>query len=113
MNSVRRLHLSEPLRQRHLTAVRALRLPILGRSLRVLVLTGVLAPGLQGCGSGTPDRGAATRLEKAALFTESAEAIGVRFRHENGRNGEFYYPEIIGPGVALLDYDNDGKLDIL
>ena len=27
-------------------------------------------------------------------------------------SGEFYYPEIIGSGVALFDYDNDGRLDI-
>ena len=26
--------------------------------------------------------------------------------------GEFYYPEIMAPGVALLDYDNDGDLDV-
>ena len=28
-------------------------------------------------------------------------------------SGEFYYPEIIGSGVALFDFDNDGQLDIL
>ena len=26
--------------------------------------------------------------------------------------GQFYQPEIMGPGAALLDYDNDGDLDI-
>ena len=26
--------------------------------------------------------------------------------------GEFYYPEVIAPGVALFDYDNDGDLDV-
>ena len=26
--------------------------------------------------------------------------------------GQFFYPEIIAPGVALLDYDNDGDLDV-
>jgi len=25
---------------------------------------------------------------------------------------EFFYPEILPPGVALLDYDNDGDLDV-
>jgi hypothetical protein len=27
-------------------------------------------------------------------------------------SGRFYYPEIIGPGVALFDFDNDGDLDV-
>ena len=31
--------------------------------------------------------------------------------HVNGASGQFYYPEILPPGVALLDYDNDGDLD--
>ena len=28
------------------------------------------------------------------------------------RQGAFYYPEILGPGVALFDFDNDGDLDV-
>ena len=28
-------------------------------------------------------------------------------------SGEFYYPEIMPPGVALFDFDNDGDLDVL
>ncbi len=34
------------------------------------------------------------------------------FTHFNGMSGHFYYPEIMAPGVALLDYDNDGDLDV-
>ena len=26
--------------------------------------------------------------------------------------GDFYYPEVMPPGVALLDFDNDGDLDV-
>jgi hypothetical protein len=37
---------------------------------------------------------------------------GIDFVHVNGMSGEFYYPEIIAPGVALFDYDNDGDLDV-
>src|SRR4029453_11276554 len=25
---------------------------------------------------------------------------------------DFYYPEVMPPGVALLDFDNDGDLDV-
>ena len=47
------------------------------------------------------------------LFVDATESSGITFKHQNGMSGEFYYPEIIGSGVALLDYNNDGKLDIL
>jgi hypothetical protein len=47
------------------------------------------------------------------LFVDATASSGIDFRHVNGRTGEFYYPEIIGSGVAVLDYNNDGKLDIL
>jgi enediyne biosynthesis protein E4 len=44
-------------------------------------------------------------------FTESAQAAGIDFTHVNGATGKFYYPEILPPGVALFDFDNDGDLD--
>src|SRR6266536_744954 len=47
-----------------------------------------------------------------AWFTERAGASGLDFVHFNGMSGEFYYPEIMAPGVALIDYDNDGDLDV-
>jgi len=46
-------------------------------------------------------------------FVEVADAAGARFTHTNGMSGKFYFSEIIGSGVALLDYDNDGRLDLL
>lgn len=45
-------------------------------------------------------------------FIESAGAVGLDFIHVNGTSGHFYYPEILPPGVALFDYDNDGDLDV-
>jgi hypothetical protein len=56
-----------------------------------------------------------TRLseaDRAPWFVDATAASGVAFRHVNGMSGQFYYPEIIGPGVALFDYDNDGDLDV-
>jgi len=47
------------------------------------------------------------------LFTDVGDASGVHLRHVNGMTGEFYYPEVVGSGVALLDFDGDGRLDIL
>ena len=45
-------------------------------------------------------------------FVDRAEAAGLDFVHFNGMSGEYYQPEIMGPGVALIDYDNDGDLDV-
>ena len=45
-------------------------------------------------------------------FVDRAEETGLDFRHFNGMSGEFYFPEIMPPGVGLLDYDNDGDLDV-
>ena len=45
------------------------------------------------------------------LFVDRATEVGLDFVHVNGASGQFYYPEILPPGVALLDYDNDGDLD--
>ena len=45
-------------------------------------------------------------------FTDAAGTSGLDFVHFNGMSGRFYQPEIMGPGAALLDYDNDGDLDV-
>jgi hypothetical protein len=46
------------------------------------------------------------------LFREVAEEVGFKFHHFTGATGEFFMPEIMGAGVALFDYDNDGDLDV-
>src|SRR5215813_1761476 len=49
----------------------------------------------------------------ADWFIDATAQTGLHVTHANGMSGEFYYPEIIAPGVALLDYDNDGDLDVV
>jgi hypothetical protein len=46
------------------------------------------------------------------LFREAAGETGLRFTHNAGASGRFYMPEIMGAGVALIDYDGDGDLDV-
>ncbi len=48
----------------------------------------------------------------AAWFRETATHRGLDFRHFNGMTGELYMAEVMGSGGALLDYDNDGDLDV-
>jgi hypothetical protein len=45
-------------------------------------------------------------------FVDRANDSGLSFTYFNGMSGKFYYPEMLPGGVALLDYDNDGDLDI-
>jgi hypothetical protein len=54
------------------------------------------------------------RLAAAApLFEEiPASASGIGWVHENAMSPNRYLPETMGPGVAFLDFDNDGWLDI-
>ncbi|MBS1852729.1 MAG: CRTAC1 family protein [Acidobacteria bacterium] len=48
------------------------------------------------------------------LFREvPAAESGIHWKHENGESAQRYLPETGGGGVALLDYDQDGWLDIL
>jgi enediyne biosynthesis protein E4 len=46
------------------------------------------------------------------LFVEVAAEVGLKFTHVNGATGQYYMPEQMGPGAALIDYDNDGDLDV-
>ena len=45
-------------------------------------------------------------------FREAAQDTGLVFTYESGAGERFRFPEIMGGGVGLLDYDNDGWLDV-
>ncbi len=66
------------------------------------------------CSSGGRDnpQAAAWTAAPSEWFVERARETGLDFVHFNGMTGEYYYPEIMAPGVGLLDYDNDGDLDV-
>jgi hypothetical protein len=50
--------------------------------------------------------------ERDQWFSDNAERTGLRFTHANGMLGAHSMTEILGSGVALVDYDNDGDLDV-
>lgn len=54
----------------------------------------------------------ATAADDPPIFRDVAAQTGLNFHHFNGATGRHYMPEIMGAGVALFDYDNDGDLDI-
>lgn len=45
-------------------------------------------------------------------FEEAGERLGLDFQHDPG-HPTFFYPEIMGAGLAVADFNNDGRLDIL
>ncbi len=47
-----------------------------------------------------------------AFFSDEAETSGLDFEHFNGMTGDLHLPEVMGAGGALVDYDNDGDLDV-
>jgi hypothetical protein len=48
----------------------------------------------------------------AVTFRDVTQQSGIRFVHNNGAFGKKFLPETLGPGVAFIDYDNDGWPDI-
>ncbi len=49
----------------------------------------------------------------AATFTDVTAAAGIRFTHCSGAAGDKLLPETMGAGVVVIDYDADGKPDLL
>ncbi len=45
-------------------------------------------------------------------FTDVTSVLGVKFQYLASHTSRKYLLETMGPGVALFDYDNDGRLDI-
>ena len=55
---------------------------------------------------------AAALLPAQIRFEDVAEKSGLKFELHNGAAGKFHQPELMPGGVAVLDYDNDGCMDI-
>src|SRR4051812_3428466 len=80
---------------------------------RIVVLAAVVA--LAACRDTDREAGGQPRpapRATAAWFSDATESSGLRMNHFNGMAGDFLYPEVMAPGVALFDYDNDGDLDV-
>ena len=92
-----------------------------GRRARRPAASLLLAGSVAACGTGGgppgPEPGGRAAAGPSAvtaagdLFVDRAAEAGLVFTHVNGASGRFHYPEILPPGVALLDFDADGDLD--
>ncbi len=45
-------------------------------------------------------------------FIDVTQLLGINFQYRASHTSKKYLPETMGAGVALFDYDNDGRLDI-
>ncbi len=73
-----------------------------GCSVGVLIVTVLVASGMNLAGVGTP-----------VTFTDVTASSGIKFVHTNGAFGKKYLPETLGSGCAFLDADGDGWQDVL
>jgi hypothetical protein len=48
----------------------------------------------------------------ADSFTDITQKLAISFQYQASHTSEKYLLETMGPGVALFDYDNDGRLDL-
>src|SRR6266851_7001692 len=83
-----------------------------------VALFGLLVPSLVSqtrpasvAGQASPVQPAASS-QRAANFTDVTSTLGIDFEYAASQTSRKYLIETMGSGVALFDYDNDGRLDI-
>ena len=54
----------------------------------------------------------ATKAVPSSVFVDVAAKAGIGFQQNASRTSEKYLPEAMGGGVAMFDYNNDGRLDL-
>ncbi|MCI0360628.1 MAG: CRTAC1 family protein [Planctomycetaceae bacterium] len=66
-----------------------------------------------GSPAASPARDQRRILPPSARFVDVTAQAGITFVHQSFAAGEFLFPETMGGGVAVLDYNTDGRLDLL
>ena len=64
------------------------------------------------CAMGASAQTQQSSSANAITFRDITQKAGIHFVHNNAAFGKKYLPETMGPGVAFIDYDNDGWPDI-
>lgn len=85
---------------------------VLTRSLRALpvFLLSAVAGLLAGCSR--PSKSARPSLATPPPYVRATGEAGLRFTHFAGESGRKYFPEVMGPGCALVDLTGDDRPDI-
>lgn len=82
----------------------------LRRSTSCLLVFLIVSAILAGCQSSEP--AVTSEPVGPVLFRDVSAEVGLSFLHDAGPTGSYFMPQIVGSGVALFDFDNDGRLDI-
>ena len=66
------------------------------------------------CSSPPPPQreGGGSNSTQRPIFEDLTAEAGLQFVHDAGMSGELYIIELMGAGCGLLDFDNDGDLDL-
>ncbi len=75
------------------------------------LLLGLAAPALVSAAPTAAPQESESASPKA-WFTNVAQEAGVTWSHISDRSDKYRFPEIMGGGTALFDYDGDGDLDL-
>ena len=78
-------------------------------TLIVVLLVALAMPGCGGRGAAPEGRASAPA---APWFVERAAAAGLEAVNDPGPEGSFFMPQSMGNGAALIDFDQDGRLDL-
>ena len=82
-----------------------------GRAAELAMVTTFAAAVAAQAAPAAPTASASKAASNAAVFRDVTESTGVRFEHRSAPEKKYILESMSG-GVALFDYDGDGKLDV-